>query len=68
MKLEEDEQGGGRKWDREKRPERTVKDTKPKPGAPGWLSGCASAFGSGHDPGVLGSWGPGIEFRIRILD
>ena len=24
-------------------------------GAPGWLSGWASAFGSGHDPGVLGS-------------
>ena len=25
-------------------------------GAPGWLSSWASAFGSGHDPGVLGSW------------
>ena len=24
-------------------------------GAPGWLSGWVSAFGSGHDPGVLGS-------------
>ena len=24
-------------------------------GAPGWLSGWASTFGSGHDPGVLGS-------------
>ena len=24
-------------------------------GATGWLSGWASAFGSGHDPGVLGS-------------
>ena len=24
-------------------------------GAPGWLSGWAPAFGSGHDPGVLGS-------------
>ena len=24
-------------------------------GAPGWLSGGASAFGSGHDPGVPGS-------------
>ena len=23
-------------------------------GKPGWLSGWASAFGSGHDPGVLG--------------
>ena len=26
-----------------------------KKGTPGWLSGCASAFGSGRDPGVLGS-------------
>ena len=24
-------------------------------GTPGWLSGCASAFGSTHDPGALGS-------------
>ena len=24
-------------------------------GSPGWLSGCASAFGSGSDPRVLGS-------------
>ena len=31
-----------------------------KEGMPGWLRGWASAFGSGHDPGVLGSsptWG-----------
>ena len=25
------------------------------PGVPGWLSVSASTFGSGHDPGVLGS-------------
>ena len=27
----------------------------PAQGAPGWLSGRASAFGTRHDPGVLGS-------------
>ena len=34
---------------------------KSEGGAPGWLSGWASAFGSGHDPRVLGSspiWAP----------
>ena len=30
-------------------------------GAPGCLSGLASAFGSGHDPG-----GPGMESRIGL--
>ena len=29
---------------------------KTKVGAPEWLSGLASAFGSSHDPRVLGSW------------
>ena len=28
---------------------------RPETGMPRWLSGLVSAFGSGHDPGVLGS-------------
>jgi len=32
-------------------------------GAPGWLSHLASAFGSGHDPRVLG-WSPASGFLL----
>ena len=40
-------------------------------GTPGWLSGWASAFGSGRDPGVLGSsatsgFSPGASFSFCL--